>query len=98
MEVLVLDEVGEHHEIVDQYLVHGANGLERVQVVLGRLALKVTRLAGQERRSRVDQPRSPLQQLGDRMLGEPVHLDTWSLLPQFIGDGQVTTRRAEADR
>ncbi len=44
-----LDQVGEHHEVADQDLVHGPDRLERVQVVLGGLALDVAGLAGQER-------------------------------------------------
>ena len=52
--VLVGDDVVEHHEVVDEDLVHPADRLERVQVVLGRLVLDVGRLVGQPRRRRVD--------------------------------------------
>ena len=52
--VLRLDHVGEHHEVVDQDLVHPPDRLERVQVVLAALALDVRRLVEQRRRRRVD--------------------------------------------
>ena len=52
--VLVLDDVVEHHEVVDEDLVHPADRLEGVQVVLGALVLDVGRLVGEPRRRRVD--------------------------------------------
>ena len=55
--VLGLDDVVEHHEVVDQDLVHPADGLEGVEVVLGALVVDVGRLAGQPRRTRVDAAR-----------------------------------------
>ena len=60
VEVLVFDQLAEDHEVADQDLVHGPDGLERVQIVLGRLAFDVPGLAGQEGRGGVDQLRAPL--------------------------------------
>ena len=51
---LVAYQVVEHHEVGQQDLVHPADRLEAVQVVLGRLALDVARLVGQQRAGRVD--------------------------------------------
>jgi len=59
VEGLVLDQLGEDHEVADQDLVHGPDRLEGVQIVLGRLALDVPGLTGQEGRSRVDQLGAP---------------------------------------
>ncbi len=95
---LVLDQVGEHHEVVDEDLVHLADGLERVQVVLRGLRLDVGRLVGEIPRRRVDPLTSALQQLGQRVLGEPVDLDVRMQPAQLVGDGDVATRMAEADR
>ena len=46
--VLVAHDVVEDHEVGDQDLVHPAQGLEAVEVVLGRLGLDVVRLVGQQ--------------------------------------------------
>jgi hypothetical protein len=90
-------QLGEDHEVGDQDLVHGPDRLEGVQVVLCRLALDVPGLAGQEGRGRMDQLRAPQQQLGDRVLGQPVHLEAGLELAQLVGDGQVTPGVAEPD-
>ena len=92
-----LDQFAEDHEVADQDLVHGPDGLEGVQVVLGRLALEMPGLAGQEGRGGVDQLRAPPQQLGDRMLGQPVHLKAGPERAQLVGDGQVAAGVTEAD-
>ena len=97
VEGLVLDEVGEDHEVADQDLVHGPDGLEGVQVVLGRLTLDVPRFAGQKGRGRVDPFGAPPQQFRDRVLGQPVHLEAGPELTQLVGDGQVTAGMAETD-
>ena len=61
VEVLVFDQLAEHHEVADQDLVHGPDRLEGVQVVLGGLVtLEVPGLAGQEGRGGVDQLRAPV--------------------------------------
>ncbi len=97
---LVPDQVVEHHEVADQDLVHVPEGLEGVQVVLGSLVpktLDVPGLTGQGGRGGVDKLASPLQQFGDRMLGQPVDLQARPERPQRIGDGQVAARVPEPD-
>ena len=96
--VLVADEVVEHHEVVDQHLVHLPDGLERVQVVLAGLLLHVGRLAGEERRRGVDSLTPFLQHPGDRVLGEPVDLQVGVQLAELVGDRRVTQRMTEPDR
>ena len=93
-----LDQVGEHHEVVDEDLVHPPDGLERVQVVLGGFRLDVRRLVRQMRRRGMDVLAAPLQQLGERMLGQPVHLDVRTQLAQLVGDRDVAAGMAKADR
>jgi len=69
--------------------------------VLGGLVpetLDVCGLAGQEGGGGVDHLATPLQQLGDRVLGQPVHLEAGPQRAQFVGDGQVAAGVAEADR
>ena len=57
VELLLAHEVVEHHEVGAQDLVHPANRLERVQVVLAGLAVDVGRLAGELGAGRVDRSR-----------------------------------------
>ncbi len=99
-QVVVLggDQVGEHHEVADQDLIHAPQGLEHVQVVLGALGLYMPRLAGQERRRRVDALAPPGQQLVHGMLGQPVDLQVRAQPAQLIGNGQVPPRVTEPDR
>jgi hypothetical protein len=40
---------------------------------------------------------APGQQLGHRMLGQPVHLQAGMQLAQLVGDGQVPPRVPEPD-
>ncbi len=96
--VLVGDDVVEHHEVVDEDLVHPADRLEGVEVVLGRLVLDVGRLVGQPLRCRVDSLAAIFEDLGDRVLGEPVDLQVGVELPQLGGDGNVAQGMAESDR
>ncbi len=96
--VLVADDVVEHHEVVDQHLVHLPDGLERVQVVLAGLLLHVGGLAGEERRRGVDALTPFLQHPGDRVLGEPVDLQVGVELAELVGDRRVPQRMAEPDR
>ena len=51
---LVADDVVEHHEVGEENLVHASQGLEALQVVLGRLALDVMQLVGKLRARRMD--------------------------------------------
>ena len=96
--VLVADEVVEDHEVGDQDLVHPAQRLEAVQIVLGRLALDVGRLAGEERARRMDALAARLEHRRDRMLREPVDLEVGMELAQLVCDRDVALRVAEPDR
>ena len=98
VEVLVRDDVVEDHEVVDEDLVHPADRLEGVEVVLGRLVLDVGRLVGQPRRGRVDTLAMVLEHLGDGVLGEPVDLQVGMVPAQFGGNGDVAQGVAESDR
>ena len=96
--VLLAGEVVEDHEVGEQDLIHPPDGLEAVQVVLGRLGLDVPGLAGQVRAGRVDALTARLQHPGDRMLGEPVDLQAGMQLAQLAGDRDVALGVAQADR
>ena len=53
----LLDGVLEDHEVRDQHLVHAADRLKAVQVVLAAFELDVPRLAGEPRAQRMDRAR-----------------------------------------
>ncbi len=93
-----LDDVVEDHEVVDEDLVHPADRLERVEVVLGRLGGDVRGLGGELGAHRVDPLAVGLEDRGDRMLGEPVDLEVGVELPQLAGDRHVALRMTEPDR
>jgi hypothetical protein len=96
--VLLADDVGEDHEVGDQHLVHPPDRLEGVQVVLAGLLLDVRGLAGQPGRGRVHPLAVVGQHPGDRVLGQPVHLDAGVQLPQLGRDRDVALGVPEADR
>jgi hypothetical protein len=95
---LPLDQVAEEHEVGDQDLVHPADGLERVQVVLAGLGVDVCRLGGEKPRRGVHPLAPALEDLGDRVLGQPVHLDAGPLPAQLADDRDVAFGVAESDR
>ncbi len=95
---MFLDEVGEHHEVVDEDFVHAPNRLERMQIVLGRLRVDVIRFAGKESRGRMDLFTPLVEQPRQRRLGKPVHLQPGAQRSQLVGDGKIATRVAKADR
>ena len=96
--LLLADEVVEDHEVREQDLVHPADRLEAVQVVLRRLALDVVRLVGEGRAGRMDPFAARLEHRGDRVLREPVDLEVGMEPAQLVGDRRVALRVAEADR
>ena len=96
--LLVADEVVEDHEVREQDLVHAADRLEAVQVVLRALALDVARLVREVRAPGMDALPARLEHLRHRMLGEPVDLEVGMKLPQLVGDRGVALRVAEPDR
>jgi hypothetical protein len=95
---LLLHDVVEDHEVVDEDLVHVADRLEDVQVVLTGLSLDVGRLAREPRRCGVHPFSRLLEDAGDRMLGEPVDLYVGVQRPKVLGDRQVPPGVPETDR
>lgn len=91
------DDVGEHHEVGQQDLVHASQSLEAVQVVLGRFAFDVGRLVRQPAAGRVYVLTCRLQDTGHRMLSQPVDLDVGVAGPQLAGDRDVPLSVAEPD-
>ena len=78
--VLLAHEVVEDHVVGEQDLVHPADRLEAVQVVLGRLALDVGRLVGQQRAGGVDALAPGLEHLRDRCwASQSISRSGWSL-------------------
>jgi hypothetical protein len=69
-----------------------------VQVVLGRLALEVVRLAREVAAGRMDPLAARLEHRRDRVLGEPVDLEVRVQAAELAGDRDVPLRVAEADR
>ena len=93
-----LDDLLEHHEVGHQDLVHAAQRLEAVQVVLAGLGGHVCGLAGQPLAGGVDVLAFGVQHGGDRVLGQPVDLESGAEPLQFPGDGHVAAGVAEPDR
>ena len=96
--VVVADDVVEDHEVREQDLVHAADRLEAVQVVLGGLALDVAGLVGEVGAPGMDALAARLEHRRDGMLRQPVDLEVGMELAQLIGDRSVALRVAESDR
>ena len=96
--LLVADDVEEEHEVRDEDLVHAADRLERVQVVLGGLALDVGRLVRELRARRVDPLPLGLEHRRHRVLREPVDLEVGVERAQLLCDRDVAACVPEADR
>ena len=88
----------EEHEVREQDLVHPADRLKAVEIVLRRLALDVPRLVGQERARRMDPLPPRLEHCGDGVLREPVDLEVGMQLAQLVRDCGVALCMAEPDR
>ena len=93
-----LDRVVEDHEVRDEDLVHAADRLEGVEVVLGRLGRDVRRFRGELGAQRVDPLAAGLEHRRDRRLGQPVDLEVGSEDAELVGDGDVALGMTEADR
>ena len=96
--LLVAHNVVEDHEVREQDLVHPADRLEAVQVVLGGLALDVTGLVREIRARGMDPLTACLQHRSHGMLGEPVDLEVGMQLAQLVRDRRISLRVAQADR
>ena len=88
-----LDRIVEDHEVRDEDLVHAPDGLEGIEVVLGRLGGDVRRFRGELGAQRVDPLAVRLEHVRDRALGEPVDLEIRMELAELVGD-----RRRRAGR
>ena len=94
----LLDDLLEEHEVGQQDLVHVAQRLEAVQVVLAGLRGHVRRLVGQPPAGRMDLLALRFEHRRDRMLGEPVDLYVRTELLELLGDGDITTGVSQPDR
>ena len=95
----LLDDLAEHHEVVHEDLVHVAQRLERVQVVLPARTPRSAPTRSPARRSRGAPARRSRR--GTRStggLGQPVDLDVGTARAQRAGDAEVTPRVPEPDR
>ena len=90
-------DVVEHHEVVEEDLVHPAPGLEAVQPVLAALGLDVCRLARQPCTGGMHRLARVFEHPGDRVLGQPIDLEVGMESSQLIGDCEVATGVAQAD-
>ena len=85
-------------KLATQDLVHPAQRLEAVQVVLAGLGGDVRGLVGQPSAGRVDALALGVEHGGDRVLGQPVDLEVGAQPFELLGDGDVTAGVAEPDR
>ena len=94
----LLDRVVEDHEVADQDLVHPADRLEGIELVLCGFRRDVAGFGGQLGAQRMDSLAVRLEDAGHRILGEPVDLDVRMELPQLGRDGRVAHGVSESDR
>ena len=95
---LLAHDVVEQHEVRGEDLVHAAQRVEAVQVVLGGLRLDVLGLVRQMRAGGVDALALGLEHPGDGVLGEPVDLQVGVQRAQLAGDRHVALGVPEPDR
>jgi hypothetical protein len=96
--LLVADHVEEEHEVRDQDLVHPPDRLERVQVVLGRLALDVPGLVRELGARGMDPLALGFEHGGHRVLREPVDLEVRVERAELLRDRHVAPGVPEPDR
>ena len=96
--VTLIHGVLEDHEVRDQHLIHAADRLEAMKIVLARFQFDVTRLACQTCAERMDTFAAGIEQARDGILCQPVHLQVGVMLAQFAGDGDITPSMPKADR
>ena len=94
----VFDRVVEDHEVVDEDLVHAADRLEGVELVLRRLGGDVAGFGGELLAERMDPLAVRLEDPCDRILGEPIDLEVRLEVPQFGRDRGVAHGMAKSDR
>ena len=94
----LFDRVVEDHEVVDEDLVHAADRLEGVQLVLRGLGGDVAGFGRELLAERMDALAMRLEDPGDRILGEPIDLEVRLEGAQFGGDCHVALGVTEPDR
>ncbi len=94
----LVDRILEDHEVLDQHLVHAAERLEAMQVVLAGFELDVPRLAGEPRAERMHPLVVRVQKPRHRVLRQPVHLEIGMELAQLARDREIAPPVAEPDR
>jgi hypothetical protein len=94
----VLHRLLKDHEVGDQDLVHVAERLEDVQVMLAAVRHEVGRLAGQPTAGRVQGLTGVGQHAGDRWLREPVDVQSVDPFARSAGDREVAPHVTQADR
>src|SRR5580658_9419337 len=95
--VLLANHVVQHHEVINQDLVHPADRLECMQIVLATLTFDVRGFVRERRTCRMDALATRLQHFRDGMLREPVDCNTRHKRAQFGGDCCVTLRVPKSD-
>ena len=94
----LVDDVVEDHEVVHEDLVHPADRLERVQVVVGGLVFDVRGLVGEPGGCRMHRFSGIRQHSRDGMLRQPVDLQVGVEPAQFLRDRDIPPRVPESDR
>ena len=96
--LVVAHDVVEEHEVRAEDLVHAPDRLERVEVVLGALALDVAGLVREQGARRVDSFALGLEHVRHRALREPVDFEIGDQRAKLVRDRDVAPSVAEPDR
>ena len=96
--VRLRDHVVEDHEVVHEDLVHAADRLEGVQIVVGGLVFDVGGFVREKGGCRVDGLAGIRQHSRDRMLRQPVDLKVGVQRSQLLGDRDIAPRVTQTDR
>ena len=95
--VAILDDLLKQHEVGDHDLVHAAQRLEYMQIVLASFVLDVRGFADEQAARRMHALPRRLKQSSDRVLCEPVDLELWAQSSKLTGNSQVAARVSESD-
>src|SRR5882724_1804744 len=87
----------EDHEIGDQHLVHAAECVKAVQIMLAGLQLDVSRLAGKPRTERMDALTAGQEQARHGVLRQPINLQVRMQPSQLSGDSDISAPVPETD-
>src|ERR1700722_8311699 len=92
-----IDCILEDHEIMNEHLIHSADRLERVKIMLARFKLDVPGLPRQPGAERVNFFGVRLKQTGHRILSQPFDLQIRMQLSQFPGDRDVSAAMTQTN-